>query len=129
MKRYQVIVGNVGTVEDTDLKGVAVNCFEAYALTSCLGIGREAGETVTIMGDGKVLREVVGLLRDASDNEEADTMKIAHLFCHTKKGHKYWTLTLSTSPALCDAYREISVDGIRDARRIATEHGAQCWNF
>jgi hypothetical protein len=56
-------------------------------------------------------------------------MNTAHLTIWRKNGAKQYRLTLSTSPALSDAYMEIVVQNTKHARRVAADHGAKCWNF
>lgn len=57
--RYQVIVGNVGTVYDGDNVAVAIYRYAAYKDASRDGIGRSASEPVTLMRDGEIWREYV----------------------------------------------------------------------
>jgi hypothetical protein len=55
--RYQVIVGNVGTVCDTNRHSLAVAEFDAYVKQSKAGHGRAAGEMVSFMTDGRLTKE------------------------------------------------------------------------
>ena len=52
MRKYQVVVGNIGTVVDTDSRSEAVEAFDAYCADSDAPFGRAAGETVTMFKDG-----------------------------------------------------------------------------
>jgi hypothetical protein len=64
MKRYQVIVSNVGTVLDTD------NGFDAHReYSQCVGLsksgkGRMGGEDVTLMAAGEPIKEHTGSQHD-----------------------------------------------------------------
>ena len=49
MKRYEVIVGNVGTVFTTDIERDARREFNEYVAISKRNIGRAGGEGVTLM--------------------------------------------------------------------------------
>jgi hypothetical protein len=60
MRRYDVIVGNVGTVLSTDVYGEAIDCFNDYVELSEDGQGRAAFEPVTLMCGGDILKEHVG---------------------------------------------------------------------
>lgn len=55
--KYQVIVGNIGTVADTDNRRAAFDCFLRYVDNSKSGYGREANEPVTLMEDGNPIHE------------------------------------------------------------------------
>ncbi len=57
---YEVIVGNIGLVYDGMSKNRAEDTFDAYTTDSCLGIGRAAYETVTLMRDGEIIQEFTG---------------------------------------------------------------------
>jgi len=58
--KYQVIVGNIGTVCDTDDLAEATGEYEEYARFSRNGIGRSSGEPVTLFEDGEIIREHEG---------------------------------------------------------------------
>ncbi len=58
--RYQVIVGNIGTVCDTDNRQEAYRDYNTYCGQSVIGVGRAAGETVTLILDNEPLIEHVG---------------------------------------------------------------------
>jgi hypothetical protein len=59
MSRYQVIVGNVGTVYDGDSRDNAHLAFEEYVAQSRNGYGRAAGESVALMLDDLIEDEFV----------------------------------------------------------------------
>lgn len=68
MARYQLIVGNIGTVLDTD-NGFTANAeFMRCRRESLAGIGRVSGESVTLMLDCEPAREHVGTI-DAGESE------------------------------------------------------------
>lgn len=54
MPKYQVVVGNIGTVVDTDDFGEAKNVFADYEQKSLTGSGRAAGQEVTLFEDGEI---------------------------------------------------------------------------
>lgn len=54
MPKYQVVVGNIGTVVDTDDFGEAKDAFADYEQRSLTGSGRAAGEEVTLFEDGEI---------------------------------------------------------------------------
>ncbi len=66
MAMYQVIVGNVGLVVDTDNKAEANVAFRQYVNNSKNNIGMASGETVTLMVDGELDLEHFG------DNDRTD---------------------------------------------------------
>jgi len=53
MPKWQVIVGNIGTVVSTDQMGIALVTYAAYRKQSQNNHGRAAGEPVTLMKDGE----------------------------------------------------------------------------
>lgn len=55
--KYQVIVGNIGTVYTGSNKTVASGIFDEYSTQSKRKIGRAAGEAVTLLGDGHIDKE------------------------------------------------------------------------
>ena len=58
MKKYQVIVGNVGTVYDGDDQEQAKRDYrECVSLSKDSEFGRMAGEEVTLFEDGEILKE------------------------------------------------------------------------
>ena len=67
MSQYQIIVGNVGTAYDGDDGAAADAIFREYVRASCDGIGRAAGESVTMMDGGEIVREHVGALDRGDD--------------------------------------------------------------
>lgn len=58
--KYQVTVGNVGTVLDTDNWTDALHTYSNYRGQSQSGVGRAAGEPVTLMRDGEPYFEYGG---------------------------------------------------------------------
>ncbi len=60
MNLYQVIVGNIGTVEDTDSIVKANATFREYVEQSQSNVGRAGGEDVTLLRDGEPTREYFG---------------------------------------------------------------------
>lgn len=57
MDKYEVIVGNIGTVYSGTDRNAADAKFEAYVELASSGMGRAAGETVTMMRDGEIYME------------------------------------------------------------------------
>ena len=58
--KYEVIVGNIGTVYNGDSRTVAREIFETYVSKSRIGLGRCSGEPVTLMQDGEPTYEYQG---------------------------------------------------------------------
>lgn len=54
MHKYTVVVGNLGTVVDTDSVREARKAFDYYASQSQFGLGRAADEPVTLFCDGEI---------------------------------------------------------------------------
>lgn len=57
MARYEVIVGNVGTVPVGNELSEAESVFDDYVKMSAAEIGRAAGEDVVLMEDGEPIKE------------------------------------------------------------------------
>jgi len=57
MARYQVVVGNIGTVFDGNDAGSALDNYKDYVNMSERGEGRAAGEHVALIVDGEVADE------------------------------------------------------------------------
>ena len=57
MSKYEVVVGNVGTVYSGLDLARANSAFRVYMVDSQEGCGRAAYETVTLICDGEVVRE------------------------------------------------------------------------
>jgi len=53
MARFQVVVGNLGTVVDTAVHLDAIRAFNSYRDMSMKGTGRVGGESVTMYVDGE----------------------------------------------------------------------------
>jgi hypothetical protein len=70
MNIYQIIVSNVGTVYDGRDQKEAYGYYEQSVDASELGTGRSGGETVTMMEDGEVKYEHVGMLYRDEEKEE-----------------------------------------------------------
>jgi hypothetical protein len=62
MAKHEVVVGNVGTVLNTDDADKAKRTFDFYINASIVGDGRVAGESVVWFRDGEPLHEYVGQL-------------------------------------------------------------------
>ena len=60
MSKFQVVVGNVGTVYDGNSYMVAQCKYDRYVKASRAGEGRVAGEPVTLMHNGEVRMEHAG---------------------------------------------------------------------
>jgi hypothetical protein len=58
--RYEVIVGNLGSVYAGDDEFTAWHTFNVYQLYSQRHEGRAAGESVTLMCDGEPIKEHPG---------------------------------------------------------------------
>jgi len=56
---YEVIVGNIGTMEYTNKK-LAIECFTTYKNLSIAGETSAAGESVTLLKDGEIIEEHIG---------------------------------------------------------------------
>ena len=59
MSRYQVQVGNVGTVYDGPDSVEAYRCFYVFERQSKALYGRSAGEAVTMFKDDEIVKEYV----------------------------------------------------------------------
>ena len=57
MNKYQVVVGNIGTVYDGDDYDEALENFNEYSEQSKQQYGRAAGEQVTLFEDGEIRTE------------------------------------------------------------------------
>lgn len=64
MKTFQVIVGNIGTVTDTNLLREALKDYKEYKDQSKDGYGRAADESVTLMKNGEPWREHFGSIEE-----------------------------------------------------------------
>lgn len=61
--RYEITVGNVGTVYRSEDKREAVALFGDYRRRSQGGVGSFAGEPVTLWCDGEPIREYAGTVQ------------------------------------------------------------------
>jgi hypothetical protein len=57
MNKFEVIVGNVGTVYNGNNYMQAMSAFSAYKKRSANGYGRAAGEDVTMLHNGEIKHE------------------------------------------------------------------------
>ena len=57
MKKYQVMVSNIGTVCDTDERGEALDSYIEYMRASRDGYGKTGGESVVLFNNGEIERE------------------------------------------------------------------------
>lgn len=64
MPEYEVIVGNIGCVYRGADRSDAFNHYNAYVDLSVDGVGRAAGEPVTLMEDGEPIKEYAGTLEE-----------------------------------------------------------------
>lgn len=69
MKNYDVIVGNIGTLQCED-KEHAEATFTYYVELSIGGRGRAAGEDVTLCVDGEPIKEHTGYLHLYENDED-----------------------------------------------------------
>ena len=60
MHRYEVVVGNVGTVVETEDSTAAQMVFDEYVQMSENGHGRASGESVVMLEDGDLVAEYIG---------------------------------------------------------------------
>ena len=58
---FQVIVGNIGMVLETNQRSAAVECFHDYVFESTGQHGRAAGEDVTLLEDEHIIAEHLAL--------------------------------------------------------------------
>jgi hypothetical protein len=68
---YEVLVGNLGSVYSGDNDLTARTTFNDYRGQSAKGLGRVAGEDVTIMKNGEPHREYVGKIARGAAREES----------------------------------------------------------
>lgn len=69
MEKYQVIVGNIGTVYyGNDYEGASAD-FDYYVLRSKDGVGAASGESVTMFEDGEPVKEFYGK-NDMGDTDD-----------------------------------------------------------
>jgi hypothetical protein len=72
MKKYQVVVGNLGQVLDTGDREKATICYHDYLAISLSGQGRAGGEPVTMFEDGEIVREYTPSLPPAFIDNDHD---------------------------------------------------------
>ncbi len=60
MAKYEVVVGNIGTVYEGQNKDSARRAYGTYVRASQSGSGRGSGEDVTMFEDGEICREYTG---------------------------------------------------------------------
>ena len=69
MNRYQVIVGNIGTVMSGDSGWAATSYFKTYVGLSKADYSSAAGEDVTLMDNGEPVTEYTGWLSMEMNDE------------------------------------------------------------
>ena len=57
MKLYEVIVGNIGCVYSGPDESAALQAYHTYVRDSKNQYGRAAGESVTLLEDGDIIKE------------------------------------------------------------------------
>jgi hypothetical protein len=72
--KYQVIVGNIGTVYDDDDDQEALSIYIEYVKMSKDGYGRAGGEDVTLFEFGEPIEEHFGDIEDSDVDESFDRM-------------------------------------------------------
>jgi argonaute-like protein implicated in RNA metabolism and viral defense len=78
---YQIIVGNIGTVLDTNDHRLAVVTFHDYVRQANAGYGRASGESVVFMRDGEIVSERLSDVdRYGEDFTEAQKAKVVAAF-------------------------------------------------
>ncbi len=60
--KFQVIVGNIGTVYAGNNYMQAMSAYSTYVRQSTKNIGRAAGESVTVMHNGEIKHEYTGTI-------------------------------------------------------------------
>jgi hypothetical protein len=70
--RYQVVVGNVGTVIDTDNHREAWTLHSEYVELSKNDMGRSSGEDVTTLFNGEIISEYTGKCVDCEGCEKCE---------------------------------------------------------
>lgn len=76
MYKYQVVVGNIGTVYDGDNKKKAYTLFKEYCSLSKDNYGRAAGEDVALFEDGHLEEDFLGSISDSN----SESMEIENIF-------------------------------------------------
>jgi hypothetical protein len=56
--KYQVVVGNIGTVYDGNSYLLAIRTYGEYVDQSKTNYGRAAGEPVALFEDGEIIKEL-----------------------------------------------------------------------
>lgn len=67
--RYQVVVGNIGTVYDGTNKVEALKDFEEYKEQSESDVGRAGGENVVLFENDEPIKEFTGTLSQAVNDD------------------------------------------------------------
>jgi hypothetical protein len=65
MEKYEVVVGNVGTVYSGGFYDSALDAFTIYKSKSLNDYGRAAGEDVTMLKNGEIFREYIGSIAES----------------------------------------------------------------
>jgi len=66
---YHVVVGNIGEVYSGGFYQSALDAFMVYQRKSISGEGRAAGEDVTMLRDGEIVREFIGSINQQQDED------------------------------------------------------------
>lgn len=79
--KYEVIVGNIGTMPYTNKK-LAKECYDTYVTLSKEGTTRAAKEPVTLLRNGDVLEEYIPKVNLIADMFDLDKIKGRIANCH-----------------------------------------------
>jgi hypothetical protein len=66
--RYEVIVGNVGSVYNGDSEASARAVYNSYVRAADGDVGRAAGKDVTLLGDHKIIESHPSRLHDDGED-------------------------------------------------------------
>jgi hypothetical protein len=100
MAKYEVLVGNIGSVINTDSLKEAQDAYDTYVEQSKQDRGRACGEDVCLMEDGEPIKEHSGSLHD--EEEMGKGGKAGGFEVYIDKGKEEGTETLET----CDTKAE-----------------------
>jgi transcriptional regulator of NAD metabolism len=64
MNKYQVIVGNIGSVYAGESKVIAFETYKEYVQQSQTSHMKASGETVVLLRDGEIEKEFIGSLEE-----------------------------------------------------------------
>lgn len=65
--KYEITVGNIGTVYVGFNKITALDTFQEYVSRSKTNVGRAGGESVTMLKNGEIAKEYVGTVDKMSN--------------------------------------------------------------